>query len=298
MDLSFIFFEINFLKGVLKMTFPKVNLKPVLKLVSDNLPTILTVAAGIGTVVTSILSVKSHMKAEEIICNEIVAREQKYFDEIDELDSDEYDEVANAVVPQEIYEISFKERIALTWFCYWPAITAAAGTLGCIIGANVISLKRQATLAALLAASQTNMKELKEKAKEMIGEKKVQAIHDDVDKDYVRNNPPINIEGLPIMGQGTTLCLDRLIGRYFWGDQESIRKAVNDFNYALRHDDVMSLNDFYTFMNLPGTDIGDKCGWHIETGMLEMRFSSQLSDQSQTPCLVMNYEVDPIVNFR
>ncbi len=272
------------------MAFPKVNIKPVVEFVSKNLPTILTVAAGAGTVITAILSVKGHLKAEEIICDEIVEREQAWLNEHEEEDE--------ALVPNEVYEISFKERLALTWFCYWPAVTAASGTLGCIIGANVVNLKRQAALASLLAVSQTNFKEFKEKAKELIGEKKVQTISDKADADYVARNPPRNVETLPIMGQGTTLCLDRLIGRYFWGDQESIRKAVNDFNYSLRHDDMLSLNEFYGLMNLPQVELGDKCGWHMETGMLEVRFSSCLSDQAQMPCLVLNYEVDPLVNFR
>ena len=54
----------------------------------------------------------------------------------------------------------------------------------------------------------------------------------------------------------------------------------------------VSLNDFYEELGLEPSDLGSKMGWNIDMGMIEMDFSSQLSDDGR-PCLVIDFNIPP-----
>ena len=59
----------------------------------------------------------------------------------------------------------------------------------------------------------------------------------------------------------------------------------------------MSLNDFYSMQDLPTIRAGDKLGWNIDRGLVQVEYSSQLTDIG-TPCLVIEFRVGPIGNWR
>ena len=53
-----------------------------------------------------------------------------------------------------------------------------------------------------------------------------------------------------------------------------------------------SLNEFYDEIGLPPIEIGDKLGWNMDDGQIEVDFSSQLAADG-TPCLVISFNVAP-----
>ena len=62
-------------------------------------------------------------------------------------------------------------------------------------------------------------------------------------------------------------------------------------------DMYVSLNDFYYELGLKGTDLGDQLGWNINRGFIDLRFSTQLSEDD-TPCLVIDYAVPPRYDYQ
>ena len=82
-----------------------------------------------------------------------------------------------------------------------------------------------------------------------------------------------------------------------------ITSAQNDINDLLFSEDYASLNMFYDFLGLEHTRLGAELGWKIDSGTLQIDFSSTLaSDKSQgiapgTPCLVLDYNVAPKYDF-
>ena len=58
----------------------------------------------------------------------------------------------------------------------------------------------------------------------------------------------------------------------------------------------ISLNDFYYEIALPETKLGDELGWHIDNGLVDLRFSSQLAEDG-TPCLVIDYQIAPKYDY-
>jgi hypothetical protein len=165
-------------------------------------------------------------------------------------------------------------------------------TIACIIGANSIHLRRNAALASVYSLTETALKQYQNKVIEMVGEKKEREIRDDIAKDRVLENPPKDNQ-IIITGGGDVLCLDMISGRYFKNDIEKIRQAVNELNRQMISDMSITLNEFYDEIGLPHNKMGEDLGWKIETGMIKIDYSSQLTP-SGDPCLTIDYDTVPL----
>lgn len=226
--------------------------------ISKNSPSILTGVAVTGLVTTVIFAVKATPKALKII------------------------EAENRILTK-------KEIVVLTWKEYIPAIGLGIVTIGCIIGANQISTRRNAALAGLYSLTETAFKEYKSKVAETFGKGKEHKIRDEIASDTIKNHPVSKTEVI-ITGAGETLCYDTMTGRYFKSDIDKIRKVQNKLNRDLMSEMFISLNEFFYELGLGYTRLGEDLGWDIDKGLLEIQFSSQISDNDQ-PCIVLNYEV-------
>lgn len=161
----------------------------------------------------------------------------------------------------------------------------------CLIGASSVSLKRNAALAAACSLSETALKGYKNKVVETIGVKKERAVQDAVSKDILKKNPVENKE-VYITEKGNTLCLEPISGRYFRSDIDKIKRAENELNRRMFDEMYVSLNDLYLELGLKCTSMGDEIGWNVNDGLLDLYFSSQLTENDE-PCAVINYNVMP-----
>lgn len=192
---------------------------------------------------------------------------------------------------QENKRLTTAEVVLTTWKCYIPAAVTGALSVACLIGASAVSLKRNAALATAYTISETALKDYREKAVEVVGEKKEQAIRDAIAKDKLADNP-VDDKQIVMTGSGDTLCYDVLSGRYFKSDIEKIRKAINDLNRDMLSEQYVSLNDLYYAIGLPDIKLGNDLGWNIDKGYIEVQFGSHLAANG-TPCLVLAYTVAP-----
>lgn len=184
------------------------------------------------------------------------------------------------------------EAVKAAWKVYVPAVLTGILSTICLIGANSVNQRRNAAIAAAYSLSESALKEYREKVVETIGERKEQAIRDDIAKDRITENP---VREVIVSDRGSTLCYDSLSGRYFKSDIEKLRRIVNDLNRRMRDEMFISLNDFYCAVDNPDlgpTKLGDMLGWNIDKGYIDLNFSSQLTTDG-TPCLVLDYTVVP-----
>lgn len=184
------------------------------------------------------------------------------------------------------------EAVKAAWKVYVPAVLTGILSTICLIGANSVNQRRNAAIAAAYSLSESALKEYREKVVETIGERKEQAIRDDITKDRITENP---VREVIVSDRGSTLCYDSLSGRYFKSDIEKLRRIVNDLNRRMRDEMFISLNDFYCAVDNPDlgpTKLGDMLGWNIDKGYIDLNFSSQLTTDG-TPCLVLDYTVVP-----
>lgn len=255
--------------------------------VTKHSPEILTAIGIAGMATTVILAVKATPKALSLIEDE---KDRKNDELIEKAEANGLDhcELVNKLKPVEV--------VKTTWKCYIPATISGIMSTACIIGASSVNLKRNAALATAYTLSETALKEYQDKVVETLGEKKEQAVRDALAKDKIDKNPVTNREVI-ITERGKTLCYDVFSGRYFESDIELLKKAENKLNRQMMDEMYVSVNDLYYEIGLSGTQMGSTYGWNIDKGLIDMRFSSQLSEDDR-PCLVVDYYTPPEYNFR
>lgn len=236
------------------------------KATADNTPMILTVVGATGLVTTAILTGQATFKAAEVL-----RIEQEKLD-----------------LEDEPVELTPKQKVELTWLLYVPAVGTGITTFACIIAANRIHTRRAAALASAYSLSQEAFREYKDKVVTKLGEKKEQAVRDEIAQDRVNKNPPAEII---VFGGGEALCLDKHSGRYFNSTLEGLKKAQNDINYRIIHDSYASLSDFWDLIGLPKTAESDEIGWNTDTG-LEIEYSTAMTPDGR-PCITINFQTTP-----
>lgn len=188
------------------------------------------------------------------------------------------------------------DMVKTTWACYIPAAITGTLSVACLIGASSVNARRNAALATAYTLSESALKDYQGKVIEMFGEKKNEAVKDAVAKDKVEKNPVVTREVI-ITEKGNTLCYDAISGRYFKSDIEKIKKAEFELNRQMLDDMYVSLNDFYYEIGLDSVKLGDELGWNVDSGYIDLSFSSQLASDG-TPCLVIDYSVAPRYDYR
>jgi len=185
------------------------------------------------------------------------------------------------------------EIVKTTWKCYVPAAVTGTISIACLIGASAVNSKRNAALATAYAISEGALKDYKEKALEVVGPKKEQAIRDAVAKEELKRDP-VNSKEVILTGDGNVLCYDPLSGRYFKSDINRLKAAANELNRQMLDEMHISLNELYEVLGLPDIGIGDNLGWSIDrnSNFIEFDFSTHLAENGE-PCLVAGHVKPP-----
>ena len=233
----------------------------------ENAPKILTGVGIFGMIGTTVMAVSATPKALQLI-------EKKK----DELHTDKLPPV---------------EIIKVTWKFYIPAFVTCVTSAACLIKANSISTRRNAALVTAYNLSATALREYKDKVVETIGEKKEQAIQEEISKDKLKKDPVHNHE-VVITERGDTLCYDGVFGRYFRSNVNEVKRAITEINRQIvtSTHGYASLNDFYDELGIGHTDIGDDLGWSLNDGEIDIDID-YAGAADGTPCLVIRYTVAP-----
>ena len=197
----------------------------------------------------------------------------------------------------EVEELTPVETIKICWKCYIPATLTTVLSAVCLIGASTVSAKRNAALATAYSISEAALREYQEKVVEVVGEKKEKAVRDAVAKNQIDRDPVTKSEVVIIDSNSNTLCYEPLSGRYFKSTIDKIKKAEIKLDRQMIQEMYVSLNDFYWEIGLDETDLGDKMGWNLSKGYMDLSFSSQLADDG-TPCAVIVYGIPPVYDYQ
>ena len=240
------------------------------KKLSDNAPEIMIGFGLAGMLTSTIMAVKATPKAMAII-----EEEEDYLNR----------------------ELTKIEKAKLVWKPYVPAALGYCASTALIIGANNVNSKRSAMFAGAYKLSEQTLATYRDKVIETIGEEKEREISDKVARDKVKEaRQPSYHANEVIYGTGQCLCYDPISGRYFNSDMDKIRKIENDLNYRLMKENMISLNEFYTELGMECTDMGFKYGWNIDEGLIEVRFTSTITDDNRL-CLVVTFARSPRLDF-
>lgn len=226
----------------------------------------------VGVISTGVLAWKNAPKAKEII-----DKHKKAMDEIPEENKEERN--------KEIFE-TVKDLAPLVL----PPIVTGGLTILTAIGGHSASSKQIAALSAAYNLSKDALSDYKDKAMEILGDKKASSIKDAISQDKVVNTPPPDDSKLILQtGRGTTLCLDDASGRYFYSSAEEIRKASNRINKRIMDEYYISLNEFYDELGLEECTLGDFLGFNVDDGLIDIDHLFRCClYRDDIPCLVLD----------
>ena len=152
---------------------------------------------------------------------------------------------------------------------YLPTVISGSVTIGCIIGAHKLDLKKQIAAIGTCVATDKICDECINKNKN----------NDNNVKMIVNDNTKIK-------------CYDSYSGRYFESTQAELAKMVLEINKELMNYHYITLNDVYDYMGLERIGIGDQIGWTIESGSLDIEYQA-IIDELDRPVLELIFNREP-----
>ncbi len=221
-------------------------------------PTILTCIGAIGVVATAVLAVKATPKAVDLIR----ADSRKNHD-------------------GDPYAATKIEAVKSCWTCYIPATITGAATIACILGANVLNRRQQASLASAYALVSRSYNDYKRKARELYGEETHKKIMESLAAEKVDKDHTIIYPGLVSMNstdfedsdEEDRLFYDSFSERYFTSTIGKVLQAEYHLNRNFALAGSISLNQFYELLGIDGIPEGDCVGWFINDEMYWIDFN-------------------------
>ena len=264
------------LKGV-KMKIQK-GLLRIGKVISKHSPGILTALGVIGMVSAGISAVKNTPKAVDIL--------KKAEEESDE-------------------PITIVKKVKLCWKQYVFPVALAIVSIVAIIFARKIDSGRTAALITACKVSEEASEMLKEETREVVGDKAMAKIEENMAKKELQNSPMTDYN-VYSTGKGTTLYYESYSGRYFRANRDFVDRARNVFIAQLQDYDTMSVNNYIECFGLPPIDdvtTGRLLGWNINTvkrkcgGHLpELEFVYSEIDTGEV-CGYIRLDIDPEIGY-
>lgn len=191
-------------------------------------------------------------------------------------------------------KIAKTEVIKTVWPCYIPTALTLSLSIFSIIMAHRTSMRKNAALAAALSMSEQALQTFAQKSIERIGDKKTEEIKAEAIEEAVAKNPPAD-HNTEHTGKGDVLFYIPLNGRYFYHDIESVRKAINDFNFDLRDEMEKALNELFYNLGISADVLGNCVGWNINyKGPIDYNLSAVKAPDGK-PCLALelyNWDVE------
>lgn len=180
---------------------------------------------------------------------------------------------------------------------YIPSILLSIGGACCILGANHISAKRIAAVTAAYSAASEALANHKEATEKIVGKKKADDILQEAKAKKVEENPLTENTNVIATGKGTSLCYDALCGRYFLSSLEAVKSAANELNHEIMYSFSASLNDFYGYLGLPGTRVGELLGWNSDSGRMIEFVPAYTGATNGEPCLIVDFDIEPLPEY-
>lgn len=214
-------------------------------------PTILTCMAAVGVISTAVLAVKGTTKAQRLL-------------------QEASDEKGG--------ELTKLEAVKATAPAYILTALAGATTISCIVGANILNKRQQATMASAYAMLNQTYRRYRQAANSVYGKDADSKIQAEIAKDiYVDGNGYIYD---PDMDKNSEKILfyDSNSQRYFQATIPAVLSAMYHLNRNLVLRGDVTLNEFFEFIGIDKIPGGDDIGWSmnelIEDGLMWLDFEN------------------------
>lgn len=205
--------------------------------IKRNMPTILSIGAAIGVVVSNVLTNKASIKATL---------------KIDEVEKKKH------------RELTFVEEVKVVAPIYAPSIVVGAATIGCIFGSNFLNKKQLAALAGAMSLLQANFKRYRDEVVHEVGKEKEEDIWKASRASKTSLYKSISEQEAKFVDTtGLTFFIDSLTDEGFYTDKATVESAILKLNRKLvmSPNQTVTLNEFRNDLDLHPTNFGNIVGW-------------------------------------
>ena len=198
------------------------------------MPTILSIGAAVGVVVSNILTNKASIKATL---------------KVDEVEKKKH------------RELTFIEEVKVVAPIYAPSIVVGAATIGCIFGSNFLNKRQLVALAGAMSLLQANFKRYREEVVHEVGEEKEEEIWKAIKEPTTKTIS--EQESKFVDTTGLIFFIDSLTDEGFYTDKSTVESAILKLNrkLTLSQNHTVTLNEFRHDLELHPTNFGNIVGW-------------------------------------
>ena len=155
-----------------------------------------------------------------------------------------------------------KEKIGVAVQAYIPTFVVGLSTVACVLGANILNKRTQASLASAYALVDRSYKEYRDRAKEIYGEESDKMIKKGIADHNYKLIDNIDNE------DGTQTFFDFYGLQFFNSTIEDVQNAEKGVNELFAKRGYASLNDFYKLLNIDSLDTDNIVGWSKKAGQV------------------------------
>jgi hypothetical protein len=197
-------------------------------------------------------------------------------------------------VSKEPEPLSKREIVSLTWKCYIPATVVGTCTIACILGANILNQRQQASIASLYAMLDQSYQQYRKAACEVYGEDADDRIRVQVAQDvYASSDGNWIYDPSMESDSDKVLFYDEYSKQYFESTLAAVLNAQYHINRNWSLKGEVAINEFYEFLGIEPIKGGDEIGWtyeFAEEGYMWIDFRlTKMKVEDGLECLYMSY---------
>lgn len=197
-------------------------------------------------------------------------------------------------------ELSKSEIIQTVMAVYIPTAIICISTIACILGANALNKKQQASLVSAYGLLNESFKKYITAANNIYGEDADKKIKSEMAKmtyiscdGYSIYSPDMDLES------DNVLFYDFYSQRYFNTTVSAVLNAQYHLNRNLVLRGEVSVNEFYKFLGISTIEGGDDIGWNMDYlmigGLLWLDFENEYTKlEDGMECCIVSACIDPI----
>lgn len=178
-------------------------------------------------------------------------------------------------------EVLYGENPKKNWKKYIPAASVGLGSLACILGANVLNKKQQASIASGAMLFNETYRQYQQKVKEKFGEEAHEEIMDEIKMERTKDDVYVysagllgsNSVGFEGLGEQTQQFYDCFSKRYFTAKPTQVLQAMYHANRNFSLGGGEMLNQYYEFVGLAQLEEFDDLMWMVNDDMYWIDFN-------------------------
>lgn len=226
------------------------------------------------------------------------------------------DEVIKKASEESEEALDVKTKTAVAGKYYIVPVLLAVLAMGCTYASNYKSREKYAALAAVLAISETQNKDLLEQIEKLLGKEKKDeivdgTIRDRIDKDHNMETRPATSkeQKVCLANNGAKLHFVDYYGNEWDASLKTFEEAVRELNYDFIHDGIAcySIGDFVSMAGLTDddrlTEASLNIGWNrdemydnmpIEVdNPIEIKYEPRLDENTGALYMFVKYDTEP-----